>query len=123
MWIDTSIMVGDQPVGLAVQRLESSERDRAAASLAWFSHLAITGDSSTESAEWQTFMQSVIFEHVRFAVQGNTDELTASWWDEACRQAIVAFVEANELSPALKRHLRAIERPGAADGSGVVRAR
>src|ERR1700760_3937287 len=95
MWIDISIVVGNQPIGLSVRRLDADACDRAAASLAWFSYLAMTGDTSTEPATWQTFMQEVIFEHVKFTVPGETDELTATWWDEASRQAVVALVETN----------------------------
>lgn len=112
MWIETSIVVGNRPVGLSVHRLEAGARNRAAASLAWFSHAALTGDASGEPDVWQTFMQDVIFEHVRFTIPGMTesqlDGLDTAWWNEASRQAIVAFVEANELSPSLKQHLEAI---------------
>jgi hypothetical protein len=121
MWIDTSIVVGDQPVGLSVQRLDPDTRDRAAAILAWFSHLAMTSDTRTDPEAWQSFMQTVVFEHVKFTVPDKTDEqldeLSAAWWDDAGRQAIMAFIQANGLSPALKLHLQTIEQSAAANPS------
>lgn len=112
MWVHTSIVVGQEPVSLAVRCLEPDGLERAAAKMAWFSYLALAEDSKASDEEWQTFMQW-LFDHVQFTVDGrDADDLSGLWWREASWRAISEFLRVNRLNATVFRHFNALGRAG-----------
>ncbi len=69
MWVESSILVGNQPVAPSVHVLESDECDQTAAASAWFAVHALDGAPAGDSAMWQTFFERIISPHVAFTVQ------------------------------------------------------
>jgi hypothetical protein len=107
MWIDTSITVAGERVALSVEYLAPEDRERAAATIAWFSDLAITGVVEPEQHAWQAFLQSV-FDHLKFVTARDPDDLEQAWWSEASRAAVAAFVRINGLAAAWTRYAHAV---------------
>ena len=118
MWVHTSITVEQESVGLAVRCLEPDALERAGATMAWFSYLALIADSSASEDEWQTFMQWV-FDHVEFTVAGrDPDDLSGVWWREASWRAVGEFLRVNKLNATVCRHIDALGRAGVAHAAG-----
>ena len=110
MWVESSVLVGDHPVGLSVHLLESDECDQTAAAIAWFAVHAVDGAPTTDPAAWQAFFERVISPYVAFTVsEENVDGLGPAWWSEAAARALAAFVRANRLESAVGRHVQILE--------------
>ena len=111
MWVESSILVGNQPVGLSVHLLESDECEQAAAAIAWFAVHVLDGARATDPATWQTFIESVISPHVAFTVpEEKVEDLGPAWWSEATARAMTEFMRANRLASAVNRHRHILER-------------
>jgi hypothetical protein len=110
MWVGSSTLVRNQPVGLPVHLLESDECEQAAAAIAWFAMHASDGTPATDPATWQTFIERVISPHVAFTVpEEKMEDLGPAWWSEATAQAMRELVTANRLESAVNRHVQILE--------------
>lgn len=100
-WVEFSILVGHEPVGLSVQRLAPAECERAAAEIAWFTHQRVNAADILETT-WQTFIEGVICQHVTFTIaEDMLDKLGQEWWNELLGRALSELVRVNELTPVL----------------------
>ena len=110
MWVESSILVGNQPVGLSVHLLEADECEQAAAAIAWFSVHAWDGTPATDPAAWQTFIERAVSPHVAFSVpEEKMEGLGPAWWSEATARAMRELVRANRLESAVNRHVQILE--------------
>jgi hypothetical protein len=110
MWVESSILVGNQPVGLSVHLLEPDECEQAAAAIAWVAVHALDGTPATDPAMWQTFIERVISQHVAFTVPEETmEDLGPAWWSEATTRAMRELVRINQLESAVNRHVQILE--------------
>src|SRR5262245_51586066 len=108
MWIESSIDIRGQSVGLSLHLLERDERERTAATIAWFVHLI---ESGREDEAGERFVESIIGGNVEFTIpEDQLDGLSESWWTEATGRAAVEFVRVNELGGSLNRFLQMEEK-------------
>jgi hypothetical protein len=109
MWVESSILVGNQPVGLSMQLLEPDECERAAAAIAWFAPQSLSDAAAADAVTWRTFIETVIFQHVEFTVpEEKVEAFGLAWWNEATGRAMAEFVRTNHLEPAVNRYIDAI---------------
>jgi len=114
MWVESLEHVGDQAVGLCVQRLDEDERERTAALLAWVTLDAIRGGGD-ESMAWTECVNEILRQHVALSVPDERLERPESpWWNELISRALQEFVRQNDLAPAIGRHLHAFQGIGVA---------
>jgi len=106
-WVQSSIDVQGERVGLSLHRLDPDECERAAAAIAWFTLQAGMDDPEA----WKDFLESVIFGHIDFTIaKDRLETLGQAWWDEATSRAAGEFVRVNDLGPSCRRFIEVIER-------------
>jgi hypothetical protein len=116
MWVESSVQVGDQSVGLCILRLDDVKRERTAAVFAWLTLDAIRSSTDDESTAWHEFVNDVLREHVTFSVPDERlEHLGRTWWSEAVSRALLEFVRQNELAPSINRHLQTLHASGRSD--------
>src|SRR5262245_46710625 len=84
-----TVSVEGLPVALDIQVLGDDERQRAAASIAWFTALEI---DEQQAPQWQRFVSDVVSPHVTFTIdEALMPEATSPWWTELMRTAASEF--------------------------------
>jgi hypothetical protein len=106
MWIEASFDVDGHHFGVSVKRLDDRERERTAAEMAWFAHGLLTPEVDLKAIGWTPFLQQVLSEYVAITVDEDKMDRLESMWDQVICLALRAFVDVNELDPALRRYLR-----------------
>ena len=101
--IAASFAINGHPVAVSVQRLASDEAERIAASLAWFARLAVLPDANLDVAGWPQLLQRIM-DSVSLTVDDETQGRLDEWWTPLCSGALRAFVEVNQIDPAVIRH-------------------
>jgi hypothetical protein len=109
MWVASSVQVGDQAVGLNVERLDKEEREHAAATLALLTLEAMTSGEEAQ-AVWHEQVEKILRQHVTFEIEGEPGRLNAMWWFEALGYALIQFVRQNDLAPSINRHIDVMQR-------------
>jgi len=107
MWIESSVTVGDRPVGLNIERLDDDGREKTAAVLAWLTLEVLTGATPHAMSMWHDYAAEILRQHVSFVIadQADPEHLGSAWWSEAVGYALVEFVRHNELARSITRHL------------------
>jgi hypothetical protein len=59
---------------------------------------------------WTPLLQQILSEYVAITVDEGTLDRLEGMWDEVVRRGLGAFIQVNELSPALRRYPRAERR-------------
>ena len=106
MWVESSLQIGDRPVGLQIELLDEDSKERVAAVLAWLTLEAVRNQSSADGIAWHEYVGEVMERHVAFFVQGqDADAFDVMWWNEAVGYAFLEFVGQNALAGRVNRHL------------------
>jgi len=106
MWVESVEQVGDELVGLCVERLNDDARERTAATIAWVTLEAVRCGAADTSAPWQELMHDVMRRHVSFSVSDErAANLDAEWWSQAIDRALRQFLRQNELASRVNRHI------------------
>jgi len=123
MWVESVEQVGDELVGLSVERLDDDARERTAATIAWVTLETVRGGAIDTSTPWQELMHDVMRQHVSFAVPDErAANLDAERWSEAIDCALRQFMRQNELASSVNRHIDAMlqtHRSGHPDSRSV----
>ncbi len=102
--LERSVEIEGHRVVMAVTVLPADERERMAASIAWFADAAMHQPAADA---WHVFVDEVIGTHVSFTVDElRLVDLDAGWWTKAIRAATLAFVQINGLAAGLERSLQ-----------------
>lgn len=116
MWIELTLMIGKQRVGLSVERLGDEALERAAATLAW---MTLESEDAVDDRD-RTIRQALygkLSDHIAFHVpEDRMASLGAKWWGQALERALVEFVRANDLGPRVRHHwqlIRQLQHPRA----------
>jgi len=119
MWVQVSITVGEETVGLEVKRLEPDDRARAAASIAWLTYMALESGADADAAVWPWPLRSMVGAEC-YRIQGcDGRQLSDAWWNEAGRRAAAEFVLVNELAGTLRRFHEGLSRSGVSPRQGL----
>jgi hypothetical protein len=105
-WIESSFEVDGHHFGVSVKRLDDHERERTAAEIAWFAHGLVSPEVDPEAIGWTTLLQQILSECVAITADEGALDRLESLWDHVIGRALEAFVQGNELDPALRRCLR-----------------
>jgi hypothetical protein len=110
MWVETVLQVGDEQVGVSIERLEHDEQERTAVALAWLTLEACRAGIANQSVAWHDLVGDLLRDHVAFTVpETRIENLGPAWWNEAMGRALVQFVRQNDLGPRINRHLAALQ--------------
>ncbi len=110
MWVDTVLQVGDEQVGLSIERLDQDDQERTAVALAWLTLEACRAGIANESVAWHDLVGDLLRDHVAFTVpETRLESLDPAWWNEAMGRALVQFVRQNDLGPRINRHLATLQ--------------
>jgi hypothetical protein len=112
MWIESSFDAEGHRFRVSIRRLGENERERIAAELAWFGHCLSTPDVDVEAIGWVPFLQRILSDDVAITVADDALDRIENMWDHIVWRTLRAFIDANHLDPALKRHLRSEPTPG-----------
>ena len=93
-WMECGLMIGGQPVRVAVRRLGPDEAQRVAAEIAWFADGVLEGSSC---AGWQRFFDRILTEDVAITMDPDLFGHTSAAWDLLVCRAFETFVTANGL--------------------------
>lgn len=115
MWVESTLEVGDEAVGLRIERLDADVHERTAATLAW---VTVEATSGRGPAAWEACVRDLLRDHVAFTLPaGRPDDPGSDWWSEAVSKALVAFIRENALAPRISWHIdelcRVARRPRA----------
>jgi hypothetical protein len=101
---EQALTVEGRDVVLILSLLAPDDQERVAATIASIAVAAAT-DPEMNKRAWRTFVDDVLSRHVAFSIDGEPDLHRVDWWDAVLRHAATAFVKANRLEPAIRRHV------------------
>src|SRR5262245_5809114 len=104
-WVQTPFEIDGRRVVVSVKRLDDGDAERFAASLAWFACAAEMPGVNVDEAGWPKVLQEIMSKYVALTVDDVTLSRLESLSTKVCAVALQAFVQANQLAPALRRHL------------------
>jgi hypothetical protein len=104
-WINSSFDLDGHRVVASVKRLHDDEAARLTAKLAWFASVVETPGADLDATEWPQLMQRILSDYVALTVDDETLERLEQLWTPLCSGAFRAFVEVNEIDPAVAKHL------------------
>lgn len=109
MWVESQLHVGEDSIGVSVQRLDPDECERTAATLAWLTLETMRSGSDLASGPWQAFVNGLLSQHVAFVVPEGLADADSAWWTEAVGRALSQFVRENDLAATINRHLQLMQ--------------
>lgn len=104
-WIESSFDLDGHRVLVSVKRLHDDEAARLAAKLAWFASVMVTPGADLDATEWPQLMQRILEDYVALTVDDDTLERLEQLWTPLCSGAFRAFVQVNDIDPAVARQL------------------
>jgi len=93
-WMECGLMIGGQPVRVAVRRLGPDEAQRVAAEIAWFADGLLEGSTC---AGWQQLLDRILTQDVAITMDEELFHRADAAWDQLVCRAFETFVVANGL--------------------------
>jgi hypothetical protein len=107
-WMRCSFDLRGHPVHISVRRLDTDERVRLAAEIAWYA-AGLIASESVRPAGWPDLLDRIFTKDVAVSCSEDLWEGSREIQDEIVCRAFEVFVTANQLGPGLMQHL--LRRP------------
>lgn len=98
------VTVDGREVALDVRIIPDGDRERIAASIAWFA----LSPAEANAVMWEQFVADIVAPHVSFTIdEALMPQADKPWWTHLVRAAASELIEVNGLDSLIRRHAEA----------------